>query len=420
MARERRKLNGRRKHIFSDLEAYQCTFVDCPTGDATFYSKKEWKAHEEQHSYVFRCGNDSHGDFVDQAIFIAHLTTLHGINLPTDCPPATLAFFRRSRAGVNKAECRLCHQQSRSILAHMSAHLERLALFALPGSMTADSEMSDSADSNAGADLEKADDGRLLLIGAEEVIDEGRADTETEKTSEEGKEAEDGTESAPANATVKEWRDHQLEAAKAAAAVAKASAEVLAAARAVDGYGEQQSQTRLEAEAKLQAAQEAFAKVRAPVRFKDAIGRNYNFPFERCYQWRVSFLVSGNPQLELIDRQDMEALINQAFKHIETLEDWVYRGHYDLLGPDGEIIMPEYWRETIQPGMQITMMMWPMPDLKQETKGESVSLSDADLDDILNPKVAEPKERQEEETTQQATRFGRWKLGGRPKKDQRR
>lgn len=85
----------------------------------------------------------------------------------------------------------------------------------------------------------------------------------------------------------------------------------------------------------------------------------------------------------------MEGLINQAFAHVDHLADWVHTGNYDLLGPDQEIIMPQYWRETIQPDMQITMMLWPMPEKDDKENDPVVAPLDGDgilsLDDILNP-----------------------------------
>ncbi len=35
-------------------------------------------------------------------------------------------------------------------------------------------------------------------------------------------------------------------------------------------------------------------------------------------------------------------------------------GHYDLIGPDGSIILPQAWEQIIQPGWNITMQMWPI------------------------------------------------------------
>jgi hypothetical protein len=93
----------------------------------------------------------------------------------------------------------------------------------------------------------------------------------------------------------------------------------------------------------------------------------------------------------------MEGLINQAFAHIENLAEHVLAGRYDLIGPDKEIIMANYWESTVEPDMHITMMLWPIPeppppppppeeediipippDLDQDTI--------LNLDDIINPR----------------------------------
>lgn len=58
----------------------------------------------------------------------------------------------------------------------------------------------------------------------------------------------------------------------------------------------------------------------------------------------------------------MEELIKQAFLHVDVIGPHVHEGHYDLIGPDGEIILPQVWETMIQPDWSITMHMWPMPD----------------------------------------------------------
>lgn len=58
----------------------------------------------------------------------------------------------------------------------------------------------------------------------------------------------------------------------------------------------------------------------------------------------------------------MDVLIKQAFAHVEGTGPHVQAGHYDLIGPDGEIILPVVWDKTIQPGWQISMRMWPVED----------------------------------------------------------
>ena len=107
-----------------------------------------------------------------------------------------------------------------------------------------------------------------------------------------------------------------------------------------------------EAEKKQKELEEEKAKLlpapdttKAPIRFKDAVGRKFSFPFHLCKTWK-----------------GMEGLIRQAFLHVDVIGEHVHQGHYDLLGPDGEIILPQVWETMIQPDWDISMHMWPMPD----------------------------------------------------------
>jgi hypothetical protein len=56
----------------------------------------------------------------------------------------------------------------------------------------------------------------------------------------------------------------------------------------------------------------------------------------------------------------MEELIKQAFLHVEVIGPHVQEGHYDLIGPNGEIILPSVWEKVVEPDWAITMHMWPM------------------------------------------------------------
>src|ERR1044071_6015690 len=62
----------------------------------------------------------------------------------------------------------------------------------------------------------------------------------------------------------------------------------------------------------------------------------------------------------------MEELIKQAFLHVEVIGPHVAEGHYDLIGPNGEIILPQVWETMIEPDWSITMHMWPMPEPKPD------------------------------------------------------
>ncbi len=58
----------------------------------------------------------------------------------------------------------------------------------------------------------------------------------------------------------------------------------------------------------------------------------------------------------------MEELIKQAFLHVDVIGPHVAEGHYDLVGPNGEIILPQVWETMVEPDWTITMHMWPMPE----------------------------------------------------------
>ncbi|OCK79894.1 hypothetical protein K432DRAFT_298830 [Lepidopterella palustris CBS 459.81] len=99
---------------------------------------------------------------------------------------------------------------------------------------------------------------------------------------------------------------------------------------------------RLEAKLKIKSS----PKPQAPVKFKDAVGRKFSFPFGKCNTWEGMF-----------------ELVKEAFKHVEIIGPHVDAGHFDLVGGDGEIILPQLWETMIRPDAAITMHMWPMPEL---------------------------------------------------------
>ncbi|KAI1771540.1 hypothetical protein F4818DRAFT_429333 [Hypoxylon cercidicola] len=99
-------------------------------------------------------------------------------------------------------------------------------------------------------------------------------------------------------------------------------------------------------EAKLKAEEalkKSMGKDKAPIRFKDAVGRKFSFPFHMCQTW-----------------MSMQELIKQAFSHVDVIGPHVRAGHYDLMGPNGEIILPQVWEKVIEPNLAVTMTMWPM------------------------------------------------------------
>lgn len=81
----------------------------------------------------------------------------------------------------------------------------------------------------------------------------------------------------------------------------------------------------------------------------------------------------------------MEELIRQAFLHVENIGPHVQEGHYDLLGPNGEIILPQVWETVVEPDWTVTMHMWPMPPEPEKPKTPPIEGEIINLDDLLNP-----------------------------------
>ncbi|KAH8889095.1 hypothetical protein GQ53DRAFT_843159 [Thozetella sp. PMI_491] len=81
----------------------------------------------------------------------------------------------------------------------------------------------------------------------------------------------------------------------------------------------------------------------APIYFKDAVGRKYEFAYQVCKEW-----------------QAMKDRITDVFLHVDVIGPHVRDGHYDLLGENGQIIPASEWSATIRPGTNISMHMWPM------------------------------------------------------------
>ncbi|KAF5602442.1 ABC transporter transmembrane domain protein [Fusarium subglutinans] len=90
------------------------------------------------------------------------------------------------------------------------------------------------------------------------------------------------------------------------------------------------------------------SSLRQFIHFKDAVGRKFNFPWEKSRKW-----------------SDLEDLIKQAFDQVDVLGPHVIEGHYDLIGPDGKIILPSIWEDIVEPDMDIIMTMWPVETINK-------------------------------------------------------
>lgn len=147
--------------------------------------------------------------------------------------------------------------------------------------------------------------------------------------------------------------------------LAKVEAEKAAAQQATEAEEAAKKKLADEARASLEAAKKTDKE--GSIKFKDAVGRKFSFPFHICQTWQVRRpRVCRPPILELtLVVQGMEDLIKQAFLHVDVIGPHVQEGHYDLIGPDNEIILPSVWEKVVQPEWSISMTMWPVEKTPQ-------------------------------------------------------
>nr|POE63362.1 hypothetical protein CFP56_04265 [Quercus suber] len=188
--------------------------------------------------------------------------------------------------------------------------------------------------------IQKQEEARIAAENARIAKAEADAAEAARKRAEEEAEKKKKQEIADASKKAKE------EAEKTAAEAAKKAKEehekkLAEAEKAKEELEKKHKELEAEA-AKLKPTPDS---LKAPIRFKDALGRKFSFPWHICKSWK-----------------GMEGLIRQAFLHVDVLGEHVHAGHYDLTGPDGEIILPQVWDTMIQPDVEVTMHMWPMSE----------------------------------------------------------
>lgn len=141
-------------HVFSDLQAYICTFNDCHERLKTFSTRTLWSRHELEAHFSdksFRC-RDCHESsviFTDQESFLDHLSRIHGREALTHVH--ALGMAQAATQSIPRSfthqECPLCAQtdwkSQREYFTHLGKHLEQISLAALPHE---DDESEDDSD----------------------------------------------------------------------------------------------------------------------------------------------------------------------------------------------------------------------------------------------------------------------------------
>jgi hypothetical protein len=121
-----------KKHVFEDLQPYVCTFSGCELQDHFFTDRTQWWQHEtEVHRFAWHCNTRHHQSYDDQERFIYHMQEAHS-TLFTSQQLCELKSVFRSPSTKAAGVCNLCFRRSENLKSHVSRHLQRIALFALP------------------------------------------------------------------------------------------------------------------------------------------------------------------------------------------------------------------------------------------------------------------------------------------------
>lgn len=191
-------------------------------------------------------------------------------------------------------------------------------------------------------DMESAKIAKLLQEWKEEEAKNRKAEKEA-------------AEAAQKEAEAQAARDAEIAAAATAAREA-AEKEAAAKAKAAEEESKKKIDEATAAAAALEKAkkelEDNLAKI-APqpddkmgnVHFHDALNRKYDVPWRYAKTWK-----------------GMKGLIEQAFSHVDGIGQNVMDGRYDLIGPEGNIILPVVWDIVIQPEWDIRMELWPEPE----------------------------------------------------------
>lgn len=121
-----------RKHLFQDTEPYVCVGVDCDRHEDTYSDRDKWFEHQVRHFDQYHCGDLDHQIFDDKSAFQHHMLQSHKITLPAADLKSAVGLFLKPIDLRSSLVCPLCKEETQQIKHHLSRHLERIALFAIP------------------------------------------------------------------------------------------------------------------------------------------------------------------------------------------------------------------------------------------------------------------------------------------------
>lgn len=120
-------------HLIHDLQPYHCTFERCHDANRIYGTRQEWLEHESLHTRVWHCAVHCE-EFETQPEYTAHLHEKHPEQKAEYFSPELIAAAVGPSLRLHR-DCPFCptaFSEASPLQKHVTFHLERLALLALP------------------------------------------------------------------------------------------------------------------------------------------------------------------------------------------------------------------------------------------------------------------------------------------------
>ncbi|KAK2813236.1 hypothetical protein FQN50_000914 [Emmonsiellopsis sp. PD_5] len=122
-------------HLIHDLSPYVCTYEDCGTPREVFDTREDWIGHENFHRRAWRCPEHEDQIFVKLDQYREHLSHGHVFSDSNETIDVLITGTQFALPRTDRS-CPICFLEmgnTEDLMNHIALHLERFALFSLPG-----------------------------------------------------------------------------------------------------------------------------------------------------------------------------------------------------------------------------------------------------------------------------------------------
>ncbi|KAF5698711.1 kinase domain-containing protein [Fusarium mundagurra] len=137
-----------KSHVLHDLKPYVCTYEACNSANDLYQSRKAWVDHEEaMHRPSWRCRDHPEALYATSASFQSHLLQEHDRGISGE-QLADLTNVSKLGRVDDRDACPICFEKRpfpKGLTNHLANHLERIALFSLPRTISSDDKNMDES-----------------------------------------------------------------------------------------------------------------------------------------------------------------------------------------------------------------------------------------------------------------------------------